>query len=118
MLILVDCLSQITPSKCQIQFSQTILYIVITCNILKISGMALILLWHNHETIVTVGDAIKSFLQRPDHTTNECCLMSRRNVDRLWEVPEARYNQRFQPKNRESWFGACSTRRWCTALFL
>ncbi|KAF2122107.1 hypothetical protein BDV96DRAFT_137243 [Lophiotrema nucula] len=112
------CLSQKVPPKCQVQMSQTILFIVIACNIVKF-GLMFIILWHmNYDTVVTVGDAIKSFLQIPDQTTENICLMSKRTVDQLWQGPKADSSQRFQPRRREPWYYACSKRRWWISYFL
>lgn len=116
--IILDCYSQIIEQRCQIQFSLTILAIVIACNAVKLTLMCIVLWSLNHETIVTIGDAIKCFLQNPDPTTEDCCLMSRRTINRLWKHPELRMSQRWQPRTREAWSGACSTRRWIMSLLL
>lgn len=100
------------------QFSQTILYIVIACNVLKIVLMVTILSRLSDVTIVTVGDAIMSFLQQADTTTRDCCLMSRRTIDQVWKRPELRNNQRYETKKRQSWFTAVSGRRWGLSLSL
>jgi hypothetical protein len=112
------CLSQRSPPPtCNIQFSQSILHIVIACNILKI-GLMIFILWRlNQETIVTIGDAIKSFLHRPDSTTVNRCLMSTRTIDRLWKTQE-QFGQPFKQTEREHWFVACSKRRWVISLLL
>ena len=98
----------------------TILVTVIVINIVKAMLMVLVFLrLDGRDTpLVTIGDAIKSFLERPDPTTKNCCLMSRRNVDALLELPELRQNQRYSPRNREPWFGACSKRRWVFSVLL
>jgi hypothetical protein len=111
-------LSQKVPQHCSVQFSQSILYIVIACNVVKVILMALILWLLNQDTIVTIGDAIKSFLQTPDHTTEDCCLMSSRNINEIWAVPRIRSSEIFQPKHREPWFGAMSRKRWAVFLLL
>lgn len=80
--------------------------------------MAVVLFHLNHETIVTIGDAIKSFLEKPDPLTESCCLMSRRTVNKLWRVPELRSNQRWEQRFRDSWGIACSRRRWIFSLLL
>jgi hypothetical protein len=113
-----DCLSREMPQRCRVDLSQTILFIVIACNFLKVTIMAIVLWRLNQETIVTIGDAIASFLQTPDHTTEDCCLMSSRTIDRVWKVPEVRSSQSFQPKRREPWLGAISARRWGVCLLL
>jgi hypothetical protein len=113
-----DCLSEILPEKCQVQFSQTILYIVIVCNVIKVAIMVFILWQLNDETIVTIGDAIKSFLQRPDPTTQDCCLMSKDSVSKIWISQESRHGQKFKPKKRVPWYSAVSGRRWGMSLSL
>lgn len=70
-------------------------------------------------TIVTIGDAIKSFLQTPDSTTENCCLMSTRMIDRLWKAPpEVQLNQTFRKTRSERWGVACSMKRWIVSLLL
>lgn len=106
--------------SCKIQLSQTVLYIVIACNILKVAVMAFTL-WrvNNETTIVTLGDAIKSFLQTPDNTTKNVCLMSRQTVDWLWKAsPEVQFSQKFKTRRRQKWGVACSHRRWTVSLLL
>lgn len=111
------CLSQKVNQKCEMQFSLTIIIIVIVANVMKI-GLMMVVLWglNSHDTLVTVGDAIQSFLESPDPSTEGCCLMSRRNVQELWKNPAARSQQRWQPPDRESFFKACSPRRWISSL--
>jgi len=98
----------------------TVLYTVIVINVIKALLMSFVLLRlnGNDTPLVTIGDAIKSFLERPDPWTEDCCLMSRRNVDALLKVPELRGNQRYQPRNREPWFGSVSKRRWIFSILL
>lgn len=114
----IDCLSEISLQICQVQFSQTILYIVIACNVVKIALMMMILWRLNHETLVTVGDAIKSFIQRPDITTEDCCLVSRHTVEKIWREEKLHHSQRYSPRAREPWFGAVTGRRWSLSLSL
>ncbi|KAF1937605.1 hypothetical protein EJ02DRAFT_50254 [Clathrospora elynae] len=72
----------------------------------------------NHETIVTVSDAAQSFIQRPDDTTKNCCILSSRTVENLWKVPEMRHGQRYQPRRREPWHGALSGGRRVVSLIM
>lgn len=75
--------------------------------------MAFILWRWNHETIVTIGDAIKSFIQTPDATTEDCCLVSGHDIRETWETPpETRTPQRFRELDRESWSEGASGKRW------
>jgi hypothetical protein len=106
------------PPRCRVDISQTILYIVIACNVVKVIVMAITLWRLNQETIVTIGDAITSFLQEPDHTTKNCCLMSNRTINAVWEESEPKSGQSFQQLHREPWGGSISGGRWCTSLLL
>ncbi|KAF2271131.1 hypothetical protein CC78DRAFT_12199 [Lojkania enalia] len=112
------CLSQRLPLKCQVHFSLTLLIIVIVCNGVKVVLLTIVLQRYNHETLVTVGDAIKSFVMRPDPSTENCCLMSRYNVNLLWKVPETRMNQRWQFRKKALWANACSKRRFIVSVLL
>ncbi|KXJ90894.1 hypothetical protein Micbo1qcDRAFT_234164 [Microdochium bolleyi] len=66
------------------------------------------------DPIVTIGDAIRSFLRIEDPTTAERCLMTKLDVKRgRWETHEARYFTR----GRHWWFLSPSFTRWLlTAL--
>lgn len=74
------CLSQKVDEKCQLLFSLPICLTVILCNIVKISCMLMTAHDDRKEIFLTVGDAISSFLRRPDRTTKDRCLLSRRNI--------------------------------------
>ncbi|KAF2023861.1 hypothetical protein EK21DRAFT_118353 [Setomelanomma holmii] len=112
------CLSEILPQRCQVQFSQTILYVVIVCNVIKL-GLMVFILWRlDEETVVTVGDAVQSFIKQPDTSTSDCCLMSRYDVDKLWAKPDNRNSQRYTLERRRAWASAVSGRRWSLSLIL
>jgi hypothetical protein len=98
----------------------TILIIVIVCNSVKILIMSLIIWRMNYDTttITTIGDAIQTFLTRPDPTTEDCCLMSRRTASTMLEKPGARLPQLWTYERRETWGRACTRRRWVACLIL
>lgn len=62
------CLSQQVSDVCRLQFSLPIMLIVITCNVIKLLCIVLTLM-KNDKTLITMGDAIASFLSRPDPLT-------------------------------------------------
>lgn len=115
---ILDCLEEKIEARCEVQFSISLLYIVIACNVAKVILMTVVLWRLNEKTLVTIGDAVDSFLQLCDPTTERCCLASKRNIISLWKTPLLRCNQRWKPRSREPWFNACSARRWFLALFL
>ena len=110
-----DCISKISPERCHVQLTQSILYVVIACNILKIVLMLIVLGWMNYETIVTIGDAIETFILEPDVSTKNCCLASSHS---LMDVLEARRIHRHQPGNKVRWYIVVSGKRWFCSLLL
>lgn len=73
------CLSRRQAEKCQLQFSFPIMIIVIICNLTKAVCM-LLTIWYRFATpLLTVGDAIASFLRRPDIYTRNNCLSDKYN---------------------------------------
>lgn len=100
------------------QFSQTMLYIVIAFNILKVIIMVVIVWKLNYKTIVTIGDSIESFIQTPDTTTKDCCLISTQSTGEVWKSPDVRQARQFQTPKREPWFIAASRKRWAIFILL
>lgn len=110
------CLSKRAKENCKLQFSLTIMIVVIICNMIKTVCMAIISWKQDPEPLVTLGDAIASFLDRPDVTTGRHCI-----AGRTW-FEDSRYwgffrLSRWDPKNLR-WFQAASRRRWivCNVL--
>ena len=85
------CLSRPVEEQCKVQFNMIIMVIVIVCNLIKTTVMGLISWKQPVEPLVTLGDAIASFLDEPDPTTR----------------PVLRWNS--EPLY---WFQAASARRW------
>jgi hypothetical protein len=77
------CLSQTVPDICRLQFSLPIMVIVIFCNVVKLVCI-LLTLWKHRITLVTLGDAIASFLERPDPTTEGMCTMTLADAKSGW----------------------------------
>lgn len=71
------CLSQKVEEHCKLQFSAAILVVVIVCNFCKMTIMGYIAWTRPSEPLVTVGDAIASFLDHPDLTTIGNCLANK-----------------------------------------
>jgi hypothetical protein len=113
------CLSEIRPEQCQLQFSITILWVVIVFNLIKALSMLWILFRLRDHPLVTLGDAVSSFLQRPDQTTKGYCLLSRADVERgQWPgVSSYESSLRDQSSGRR-WFGAVTKRRAYACIML
>lgn len=74
------CLSQKIDEKCQLLFSLPICLTVIFCNVIKVVCMFLTAHYDRKEMFLTVGDAISSFVDNPDKTTENSCLLSKSSI--------------------------------------
>jgi len=74
------CLSQVVEDRCEMQFSLVLLMVVILCNIIKGLSMVLALRHLDNRHLITMGDAIASFVDDEDETTHGLCLTSRTHV--------------------------------------
>lgn len=112
------CLSQPVNERCVLQFSLTILLIVIGCNVVKLACLVGTIWTLNHTTLVTLGDAVVSFLEEPDSITQGYCMASRKSVeDGMCRKPPAPTKWDYRPR---FWFAAASWRRLilCNALWV
>jgi hypothetical protein len=109
--VLAYCLSQPAADECRLQFSLVILGIVIFCNCVKLLCI-LSMLFRSETTLITLGDAVVSFLVRPDPTTKGMCTLTMTDVRHgYWPDPE-----QTEPKpwvyHRYWRWQAAGTRRW------
>lgn len=123
------CLAKRVKSNCKLQFSVQVLVVVLLCNAAK-SVFMLFTLWrHREETLLTFGDAIASYLDRPDDLTKGRCLASRSNLE--WTLPDRSIDLASFLQARtthedtalisphlQRWRAAVSTIRWRTAITL
>ena len=135
------CLSQRVREHCKLQLSITMMVIVIICNFIKLCCTSWIVWKQDTEPLVTLGDAIASFLSRPDATTIKTCLadkdqfqgpeLVKRLVDgkvrelrkrRGADLQEACSTWKARPQfwisEHRNWFSTASKCRWvvCTCL--
>ena len=102
------CLSQKVDEQCSLQYSFTILIIVICCDIAKILAMCAALWLVSVRPLATIGDAIASFLETPDTHTVGCCLIEQTQARTACHKSPFRWvpwrpgsqNQRYQHANR------------------
>ncbi|CAG8075633.1 unnamed protein product [Penicillium nalgiovense] len=119
------CLTTDADHECQLKYSPMILYITIVCNAVKLASILGCLLMSREPNLTTIGDAVDSFLRRPDQASRGRCLMSKLDdsifpgIDETGEyIPLASYPP--QPwVEGEIWFGRHGTaRRWAVCIFL
>ena len=75
---LVDyCMAEIVDGKCKLQFSTTIMIIVILCDAVCMVHATFNI---KDDTLVTIGDAVSSFLGNPEQRTKGLCLFSKKDT--------------------------------------
>jgi hypothetical protein len=106
------CLSQVQPQRCKLQFSLYVLLAVIICNIIKCTTMYWVVFQQNDSTLATFGDAISSWLGKPDQATANYCF---HNVHSIVLGGHPRTPQSINLATRRWRLGA-SRRRWFTTI--
>jgi hypothetical protein len=90
-------LSEKPAQKCKIQSVPQLLYIVIASNILKITILLYTFFFIMENPILTIGDAIVSFLEERHIKTESLCLMDKSD-SRWWGVvTSSRFGQKPTP---------------------
>jgi hypothetical protein len=117
------CLSEQVEEHCKLQFSTTIMILVICCNFVKLICMIWIVRKRDSEPLVTLGDTIASFLDEPDQMTLNACLAGKDDLsnnvvegqplERSWGMEPITWAPR-----RRFWFSAASALRWLVCNIL
>ena len=130
------CLSDRIEQSCRLQFSLVIMIIVILCNIMKTLCMGFTVWKLSSVPLLTLGDAIASFLAEADPNTKGNCLAERfrfrggshagsdaaslsidgPDLDKL--LPGWDEEIRTWKPERYPWFNAASKKRWLFSLTL
>ncbi len=124
------CLTVPMEESCQLVFSPPICLIVIGCNIIKLICALFTASDSRDDVFMTIGDAIASYLARPDPMTEGCCLLSKSLINKGtqgWyrkpkkkpkhgaiDIPDSRLP--LQLPDRKWWFQAASTGRWVLTM--
>ncbi|CZT07158.1 uncharacterized protein RCO7_09704 [Rhynchosporium graminicola] len=76
-----SCYAKLRPETCKVRFSRVLVLVIIICNACKALCM-LRVAWGFADSppLVTLGDAIASFLDNSDQTTNGLCLASKEDM--------------------------------------
>jgi len=109
------CMVEPVTEECRLSFSLVIMLAVIAANLTKATIMVLTFWKLREPTLVTIGDAVASFLEQPDPTTAGICLSTKRDIVKgEWKK---KIEKRWVPK-RHFWFRAASIKRWLTCNIL
>lgn len=110
------CLSEISPEHCKLQHSLPLAVAIIVFNLIKAIIMCYVALTVADTPILTTGDAISSFMMKPDQFSRRRCLLSMEDVEsqRPWTSGEhITYHK--QPKR---WASALPPLRWAFGILL
>lgn len=108
------CLSKTIDEHCRLQLSLIIMCVVMFCNLIKALCMCLVLRLPKSPPLVTIGDAIESFLQDRDLTTENMCSADKYTfAAKNWDDSTRTYL-----KKPHKWFSSASWRRWLTCNIL
>lgn len=125
------CLSKRAPQKCSFNANIPIIAAVVVCNALKAIGMLLVAFKLIDRPLITIGDALESFLQTPDPTTKGICWISRQDIQDYatypLHFPDPCFPSdiRTQPPNgreisihNRRWVRSASATRWTITISL
>ena len=114
------CLSERVPGTCGFNMNLIIVLVVVICNAGKLAGMLYVAFGSLEDPLITVGDAVSSFLVSPDHTTRDMCLVNRKDIvkaSNFGGMEKLRAPKYWRPVRRR-WFNAASKTRWWTCILL
>jgi len=112
-----ECKSERTAEKCKVQFSLEIMIVVICCNLVKAICMVTAVVRSREPTLVTLGDAVDSFLRIPDPTTMGICFADRPFIEREWRRGWRTGPRQWKQKGVQRWWTSVSKKRWITCNF-
>lgn len=78
------CISQRVEPRCRLNFSLTLGVTVVVFNLFKSGCITLVFLFLRDQPLITVGDAVASFLHSPDPSTAGLYLASAKEVQETW----------------------------------
>ncbi|OAL28642.1 hypothetical protein AYO22_02836 [Fonsecaea multimorphosa] len=111
------CLSEPVESQCHLHFSLILMGVVLVFNILKVIGIAYVTFWLGESPLVTVGDALQSFLRHPDSTTEGMCLASHSSIVASSKLGYRSMPMRYDPRQHR-FFEAATWKQWAFLLGL
>ena len=114
---ITGCKSERVGEKCKVHFSLGIMIAVICCNLVKACCMVMAVVRSREPTLVTLGDAIDSFLRIPDPTTMGICFADRRFIKREWRHGSRTGPRQWKRKGIQRWWTSVSKTRWITCVF-
>ena len=108
--------------QCTLELIPALLYTVIVCNIVKAAAFAY-LVFLQFDPLITIGQAVASFLDHPDPTTEGLGAYTARDVRGKWlstsadgtYFTELNQDHIYKPERRR-WFSGAAPSRWAWTL--
>ena len=119
---LAYCLAEESAQHCKVEISRSLNITVLICNGLKIISLFVLLLLPDFYPLITIGDAIASFLAVPDNTTNHKSAQMRKRpkyagcTERL-SIGSSSTSGLWYPKHTR-WLRALDSRNWIAVAWL
>jgi hypothetical protein len=121
------CLSEIVPEQCSYSGNIPIVAVVFVCNVVKFCIMMFVALRLGDDPLITIGDAVESFLDRNDKTTKGLCLLSKKDVlnairlKKNWSIQGsekdgAPISGKLARRRRVRWAAAAGRWRWSLTI--
>lgn len=110
------CLSERVEQHCKLRFSTAAAAIVIAINAVKVVFIGVCAFGMREKPLLTMGDAVASFLENPDSETKDMCLASKSDIVR-WRKTWGSRLMTFRAVRRR-WYSAASSRRWAWNMML
>lgn len=111
------CLAEKTAEKCSLQYSFPLAIVVIVANLAKAILIYLVAYRLRGDPLLTLGDAIASFLRNPDRSMAKSCLLTRQETTRRRIFMVARYfiyKPRPYVAKPKRWWRSPAGARWAT----
>ncbi|EMD91307.1 hypothetical protein COCC4DRAFT_128640 [Bipolaris maydis ATCC 48331] len=114
-----SCLSEATGPTCKLSFSVHLMLIVIAFNVVKIAAILTGLFTLRNDPMLTVGDAVASFLREPDTIAHNMCLVSQQDIHTARKAWPAQQQPRTFTMKSGRWSSAVKRgKRWTVRLAL
>lgn len=116
------CMAEKQAHYCKLQYSFPLTMLVIGFNLVKSSILLYTWLGIPDAPILTIGDAITSFLHHPDPSSQNGCFLTSREVKSMRQslsnkfIRKPLHKPRAFKDRRKSWYSAASGRRWALTI--
>lgn len=113
------CLTQPTVLHCKVYGSYSLAFLIAIMTLVHVIAMIVMFCCIKLQPLLTLGDAIASFLEDPDDHTKNMCLTSNEDF-RTWGLTKTKWvlcEKQWVSKTRR-WYAVARVRRWtiCWAL--